>query len=275
MLSSMPFNGCRQRIERAKAHREALAEAWEHFLDSNPYRVIVHMENNGTGRIWVEPTHSLGIPPVFGLEFGEMLYQLRSALDGCIFDAAVLDSGQNPPPNERNLEFPICESRADYPKKAARNLGPLAEKRKAIVESVQPYNAPNVTAEELMCSPHRCLRILNDWARKDRHRRLHFIGSLHSDAKPMLRFPEGVSLASMVVSKSALLEKEGQVAMFTLDGYVRGMEVSANPNLAIDIAIDEIPPPCCTKDTFDARITLMRIVVEEIVSEFEKSFGIP
>lgn len=39
--------------------------------------------------------------------FGEWLYLLRAALDGAAYYVAVRDSGQNPPPNERSIYFPI------------------------------------------------------------------------------------------------------------------------------------------------------------------------
>jgi hypothetical protein len=87
----------------------------------------------------------------------------------------------------------------------------------------------------------------------------------------MLRFPEGVSLAYMNVTSPALLEKESQIAVFKLDGFKSGMKVQGNPNLQIDIAIDEGPPPCCADDSLGSRTSIMALVVKEIVSEFEKA----
>jgi hypothetical protein len=125
-----------------------------------------------------------------------------------------------------------------------------------------------------MFCAQRSLSILNDWARKDRHRKLHFVGSLAFDAKPMLRYPEGVSLVYMNVTGPTLLEKESQIAVFKLDGFSRGMKIQANPNLQIDIAIDEGPPPCCSDDSLGTRGLVISLVVKGIVSEFEKVFGL-
>ncbi|MDT5258885.1 MAG: hypothetical protein QOD10_3965 [Mycobacterium sp.] len=46
--------------------------------------------------------------------FGEWLYLLRAALDGIVYHLAVRDSGQNPPPAERSLQFPVFLDPAKY-----------------------------------------------------------------------------------------------------------------------------------------------------------------
>ena len=67
-----PFENCRERIERAKAHRDALAKDWNSFIREDSYSVRVHMEADGTGRIFVRANFST-LPPRFSLEFGEMV----------------------------------------------------------------------------------------------------------------------------------------------------------------------------------------------------------
>jgi hypothetical protein len=37
------------------------------------------------------------------IEFGEMFYQLRAALDACVYESACLETGQTPPPDEAKL----------------------------------------------------------------------------------------------------------------------------------------------------------------------------
>jgi hypothetical protein len=69
-----------------------------------------------------------------------------------------------------------------------------------------------------------------------------------------------------------LLEHESQVAEFALSGYQRGMKMEANPDLMLDIAIDEIPPPCANNDTFGQRITEMINAVYSVVAAIEDSF---
>jgi hypothetical protein len=267
-----PFEGCWKRVERADAHRKTLAEAWNSFIEDDPYSVSVRMEHDGTGRIWVRPRYS-ALPASFALELGEMLYQFRAALDGCVYDAAILETRKNPPPDEKGLAFPICPSAKEF-ENAAWHIAPLLNDRRDIIESVQPYNTPKLAPELMVLNFNRTLGILHDWARKDRHRQLHVIGSWGSNANPKVRFPDDTNLAYMTVIGSGFLEDEGHIATFKLDGFTPGMNVQANPDLAIDIAVNEIPPPCADNDTLGNRLLAMSVASQSIIGAFKKSFGV-
>jgi len=265
-----PFDCCWQRIERAETHSGILAKAWNSFIEAEPYGVALDIETDGNGRIRVWP--HVPFPDEFALELGEMLYQFRAALDGCAYAAATIETGKIPPPNERLLSFPLCDS-ANAFKSASRSIRPLPQRLKAIIESVQPYNAPKNLAPELMVlNVNRALGILNDWAKIDRHRKLHVIGSWASNVKPRLRLPHGVTVKSMTVSNGGFLEDEREVASFVLTGYEAGMDVKGNPDLSIDIAVNEPPPPCADNDTFGNRVKLIMAAVKSIVNAFEEAF---
>jgi len=267
-----PFEGCWQRIEWADAHRKTFAEAWNRFIEDDPYTSVVRMYHDGTGNMWVRPNYS-SLDPIFSLHLGEILYQFRSALDGCVYDAAILESRKNPPPDEEYLAFPICASDKHFDN-CTRNIEPLTKDRRDIIESVQPYNTPKLAPDLMVLNFNRTLGILHDWARKDRHRTLHVVGSWASNANPKLRFPEGASLAYMTVHGSGFLEDEGQIASFKIDGYTTGMNVQGNPDLSIDIAVNEIPPPCADNDTLGNRLLAMSVATQSIIGAFKKSFGL-
>ena len=229
------------------------------------------MERDGTGRIFIRPKFP-ALPPIFSLEFGEMIYQLRAALDGCIYQAAILETNRNPPPDEDYLEFPICATPKNF-KNARRCIAPLPKDVRAFIKSIQPYNAPKtLKPAEIVASFNRNLGILHDWARKDRHRQLHLLGAWGSKATPNLRIPDGTVLRSLTVSGSELLKDESEIATFILDGFVPGMEVSANPNLAIDIAVNEVPPQLADTDTLGNRLFNIFLFVESVVGAFESFF---
>jgi hypothetical protein len=270
-----PFEGCWQRIERANSHRIALGETWNDFIDDDPYTAVVIVEDDGTGGIWVRPNYD-SLPPVFGLELGEVLYHLRAALDACIYQAAMLETGQDPPPNERDLQFPLCSSRESF-ERCIRNIAPLSPERRNMVERLQPYNTPEVAPQFLVCNFNRNLSIVNDWARKDRHRRLHVVGSWGSKANPKLRLSDGEVVATFTsITQSGFLEAESQVASFRIEGYTPEMKtkVQGNPDIMIDIAVDETPPPCADTDTLGNRLLAMVETTEAVVDWFERSFGI-
>jgi len=264
------FEGCRQRIRRAKSHSESVAKMWnDNVAEEGFYSARVCMNDDGTGSIRVDPIYGLEFLDTISLQFGEMLYQLRAALDSCIYGARVCETRQNPPPDENKLEFPICKSRAEY---NAFDKAPLADERRTILEAVQPYNVPKLAPEDMVFNFNRTLEILNDWARKDRHRRLHMLGSWASNASPKIRCPKGTTLSYIRINDAGFLEHKNEIATFQLIGFREGMEVQANPDIAIDIAVDEIPPPCADNDTLGNRVLAMLKATECIVSTIEDTF---
>ncbi|HML17890.1 MAG TPA: hypothetical protein VK419_12740 [Bryobacteraceae bacterium] len=251
------FNDCWLRIGRARKHRDNLVDAWNRFLEDEPYSSGVEVQDDGTGRIHVMPRGD-SLPDVFALEFGEMLYQLRAALDASVYQSAVLDCGKDPPAHAHSLEFPILTRQGTFDEDyVQRKIRPLSSKRKSFIESVQPYNAGRI---------NRTVGILSDWARKDRHRTLHILLSWAANINPLLRIPDGTSLISIDTRRDGFLEKESVIATFRLTGWIPGMNIEANPNLTIDIAIDETPPPDGPTDTLSNRIEFMFLAVEEITS---------
>ena len=268
----MYFQTSRERIERAKAHGQAFGKTWSDFLDEpDPYDIGVHVNDDGTGELWIEPIHPL--PVALSLELGELLYQLRAALDACIYQAAIIDSRQDPPPHENALEFPICATEATF-KTSTRKIAPLKNQRvRKFIHDVQPCHIQYLKTPGAKWLPET-LALLNEWARRDRHRKLHIVGSWPAEADPQLRLPDGVALVSMkLVGLGLLLEKQDQLATFVLDGWKRGMKIEANANAVIDVASDEPPPPTDLSNTLDMRVRQMIAGVEFIVTKvFEKAY---
>src|ERR1700730_8566056 len=266
------FEGCRERLRRAKVHRENIAVLWNRAGKAEElYNVVVDMDDDGAGCIWLKPIHQPELINALSLELGEMLYQLRAALDGCIYQAAIFENKQNPPPDEHSLEFPVCISSKDFENQTFK-IRPLSQERRDIVEFVQPYKVPKLAPEDMVSNFNRAIEILTDWTRKDRHRKLHIVGSWVVSASPKLILPSGVRLDSISVAGSGFLEERGKVADFRVTRYLPGMEIKASPDLAIDIAVNEIPPPCADNDTLGKRLLTMLRATYFVVSSMEDSF---
>lgn len=263
------FYSCWQRYRRADAHAKAFMDMWNAFTKDDPYTPSVHVEADGTGSIWVRCDR---MPDMLPLYLGEMLYQLRAALDGCVYESVILETRKVPPPNAENLEFPITDS-AERFKKSGWKMRPLSKQRRRMIEAVQPYNAALFDADVRLAN--ETLGILNDWARKDRHRTLHVVGSWASRLNPMLVVPDGVRIVSLTTSPGGFFDEDHdyEVASFVLEGWKPGMEVEANPNLLLDIAVDEPPPLASDDDFLGARIHRMLTTVGRLILAFEQSFG--
>lgn len=153
------------RLERAEQHYLSFGRIWSDYLDTRPHELGRVQEANGT--LVIRLRRTTPIPVDLSIVFGELLYELRAALDNCLYAVAVLVSGQNPPPSAGRLEWPIRFTSADWKSQAARYRH-LPPKIVEALEAIQPYQA------EL--PEWNSLGILHELARLDRHRSPHGLG---------------------------------------------------------------------------------------------------
>lgn len=247
------------------------ARQWNTIPVEDLYRISLKIEPNGNGSLRVAPNKPL--PEETSLLLGEALYQLRSALDSCIYQASIYASGKNPPHDENKLEFPICGDRKEFPALAKRRLFALPKNVQDAIEKMQPYNTPSLPPEDLIRNVNRTLGILNDLARKDRHRKLHVVGSWIADVQPQFDLPSGVKLTMLRRSMGGFLSGSSEVASFKLVGFRRGMRpVQVNPFLTTTPALDEPPPPCCESDNWGQRFAQLPATVEFVIGDLENYF---
>jgi hypothetical protein len=263
-----PFKNSKDRIARAEAHRTAFGDLWNSLDPLEMHSIVLLIGEDGAASLRCVPDE-WAVPAELPLLLGEMLYQLRAALDNAVYDAAIMDSKQYPPLNPQQLEFPICTNARQFDKVAFK-IAPLSGKHRLFIESVQPYKAANLAPEDAVLSVNRTLHILNDWARMDRHRRLNLVCAWATRANPQFRCPEGVRVRDLKVRETGFLNNdEDLIATFRLDGYVKGMNVVANPDLDFNVAVAEEPIPCHPTDDLSARTNVMIHIVKGIVSELE------
>ena len=265
-----PFNVARARLKRAEAHFASCAAQWNNLPVEDLYRISLKIDPNGNGRVRV--SRNKPIPEETSLLLGEALYQLRSALDACVYQASIYTSGKNPPPDEIKLEFPFCANRDEFPKLAKRRLSSLPQKVQDEIEQMQPYNTPSLPAEDLIRNVNRTLGILNDLARKDRHRTLHVVGSWITEVQPEFDLPDGVKLTSLSRAMGGFLSDWSDVATFKLTGFHGRRNVQVNPFLVTSMALNEPPPACCENDTWGQRLTQMLATVEFVIGDLENYF---
>jgi hypothetical protein len=275
----------RARLERAEMHHREFGRIWHEFLtggetveldDSRvleataiqhePYVPHVRVYPDGEGVIAVEPVDFPG--DELALELGEFLYQLRAALDSLVYETAVVVSGEDPPPNAEELEFPIRPSEASF-RNAARKIEPLADHHRIWIEDIQPYRAEYET--EGMEFSAKALNTINDLARKDRHRGLRVVASWGANKNPQFDLPPGCSLEWVHVTEDGLLERQSEVATFKIRNWRPGLEMHANPNFTIDVAVEDLPPPADDEGTLFYRSRGWFAVVKLLVEGFENS----
>ena len=149
-----PLDGPRLKVARAKSEIERLSRAQDVFWQESPYRVIRSEFNPKSGK-YVYRVQTSGSPLSldWGVDIGEVVHNLRSALDGLVYQLALLKT-KTP---ARNTQFPIFLQ--GHTKKVRRGKGKdliphfegmrfsdgrsmirdLFPKHQALIERLQPY----------------------------------------------------------------------------------------------------------------------------------------
>ena len=136
------MNSINSKINRALDLFEGINNEYAEWKNLTPYKTITECNDERT-------TFILGVkftlePPVtkWSLIIGEILFNLRCALDHLVYNLAVSDSQINPPHNEKKLMFPVSEKEVDFEKSVKRGLlRGLNQENIDFIKSVQPFNS--------------------------------------------------------------------------------------------------------------------------------------
>lgn len=234
------FHGARARLDRAAVDLNALVAEIGIWSDADP-------QPHGN-RISIEDGTRLTIygvvrkhPPLgWGLAVGDIVNDLRSALDYMAYDLAIIKDGQDPPPNPSGIEFPIYLCRDRYGKvgKTGQRTGPGVSKAtrmslaaEAFVESIQPYQNGNAG---------NWLWILHELCIINKHRVIHLTPVLVE--KVSLENMGGSNIDGLRLSEISFPNNRMEDGAVIATARLAGVEVGAEVNMCVGthtyIAID-------------------------------------
>lgn len=211
-----------------------------------------------------------GPDPKWGVLVGEIIHNLRSALDHLVWELVVLETGEGPITNK--TQFPIF--RTEHGKNAYDGRGErvylhgVGDTAKALIRSKQPFS----TGEDVESPLWKLLR-LSDF---DKHRTLHLMGAMLYTGR--IKFPflaQGVEPIDTFAREPGPFENETILAWLRVSGtgwpfVVPEDQVSVEGHTSFDVAFDERNP-----DVRRARVipTLAAIgervnqIIEQIAAE--------
>ena len=130
------FDGIFAKISRAVGQKSSLEADMDRFC-ADVRRSIVHeVREDANEQVWVFRGSTPNVPIEWSVRLGEILYNLRSALDHLIW-RLVLANGREP--GWRN-EFPIVKKQSDWQsQKTQKKLKGVSSTVKTMVEQLQPY----------------------------------------------------------------------------------------------------------------------------------------
>jgi hypothetical protein len=168
----------RLRMERASEHAANLRTEIAQFLATNPYAVTHEFDTQAMPNEFppgppVVAIHryraqiKAEVPDRISILAGDVLKDLRSALDYAAWQLALAQSDSPPP----TTAFPIFASEKLYRRDKARYIGGIDPSTHSLFDSVQPYHA----GDKATIQP---LWILHRMANDDKHKVPHVVGSV-------------------------------------------------------------------------------------------------
>jgi hypothetical protein len=176
-MLGIELTSCWDKIRRAGEHINFLKAELTAWKDSDPYSAVKkHNANGSRHSIVVHLKHKAPIER-WSLIAGDVIHNLRSALDHLIYAVAAHESKQPIPPQWKKIQFPIVSDPAKYPENRTRcKIDTLSNPVQEAVERVQPYNRPHGEVPPL-------LGLLADFDDTDKHRLLNVVMSNISEGK--------------------------------------------------------------------------------------------
>ena len=151
------------KLERADNHLHTLENMIQGFIDSESREIVPDLDPESGYYIFRVKWHNS--PPVeCGVVLGDLLFNLRSALDQIVF---ALSAQAGPIPNERLPAFPIHVTPGDFKKNGLKRIRLVERNASAFIERVQPYHAANPAQHSLA--------VLDHLHERDKHRLLHVV----------------------------------------------------------------------------------------------------
>jgi hypothetical protein len=128
------------RVERAREHLEDIKQRSAAYWDSTEKHASFGLNVEAKKLYLRQPLNLRPLPAKVGLLAGEVIYNLRAALDYLVFELAILDTGSE----QRGTQFPIEDSKDSwrthvYPRNGRPSyLNGLTKKHIAAVKRCQP-----------------------------------------------------------------------------------------------------------------------------------------
>jgi len=126
------------KIERAKKHFDNLKIARQRFVDAEPKPYSFSANDNPeTGEVELQIIQLTEPPDEIGLITGDVVHNLRSALDHLAYQLVFIGTNGNGP--FKNAYFPISNSAAKYETSKIGKVKGMTQDAKEAIDSIQPY----------------------------------------------------------------------------------------------------------------------------------------
>ena len=169
----MDFRGINAKIERARGQIAALSADIDELCTTIGQSIIHEIDREAGEQRWIFRGATPDVPIEWSIRAGEVLYNLRSALDHLVWQL-VLANGNEP---TRDNQFPILNVEDEWTSRTVRSLNGVSDENRKRVQLLQPFN--HSLRLPIDGAPRDidayALRTLRDLSNIDKHRHLNLI----------------------------------------------------------------------------------------------------
>jgi hypothetical protein len=166
-----PLYGIVLKLDRAHQQLDSLNNDIRTFHESKPY--LVHPKYNPQTRLLTLTAHiQKPLPKHWGIQVGEIVHNLRSALDHLVWELVIHHTGS--PPTSNKTQFPIFETEKGYRDRSGPNIAGVSPEAATLIESLQPF-ATGKDGDPRASIQRQPLWLLHELSNFDKHRTLHLV----------------------------------------------------------------------------------------------------
>ena len=173
MQTTDPFSGIRLKLQRAYDQISALKGEIVAFLDGDPYEPAIDFHTRArTPKLLVEAEIRMIVkrpcPPSWSVIIGEIIHNLRSALDHCVYQLVIHDTDA-PPASRDKTQFPITLTPEQFQAQSPTMLKGVGGDGATLIKASQPFSTGDNDKSPLWQ--------LNQLSNFDKHRTIHLTGA--------------------------------------------------------------------------------------------------
>jgi hypothetical protein len=262
--------GSKAKLDRAGEHLKTLKSESRVFREKRSHAIGTYTHpDTGNYFLYVSPKK---VPPRLNTIAGDVLSNLRPALDYMVFALAKLDAGET----KDGTQFPICDTPERFNRKKAGWLKGLSAEHVTAIEKLQPYD----TRKGMVW-----LRWLRDLSNPDKHQDLNVIatdigGGFEVLQKPRRVFkpkkgetrkldltPQNLGRLAQVLDQRSETQAEKHITFSIPKGHkLEGSDVYVQLGLRFDITFDSGLP---VVEALEVLHSQTREIVQSFDPEFE------
>lgn len=260
----MDYSTIDAKLNRAIAKINDLDELIRRYRNLKPYAIRVDEESRDRhkfcGQLIILKNHAIPEPDTDTILLaGEILYQLRSALDHLICQLVIRNGFGHTIETHRRHQFPIFETPEGYRERAGGMIWNVPKAAEPLIEREQPYQrTAHTPRNDLLFS-------LNELNNTDKHRLLPVVVAGIS----AIHIRDGTGKIGLLQSSDVVLEHNKMIWRFTCqlepEDHIRA-------DLATTIAFQQAMSPYGVTLGMDSLMLSIATRVGEILNTFKAQF---